>query len=359
MYNKPWTIEPLEVIVLHNNNDSFNQRNIMKSLFISLFLILQLIAFPSMAKSLKIGLVLDDLRVERWQKDRDIFVAKAEELGAKVYVQSANGNEQVQISQIENMITRGVDVLVIIPTNGEVLTNVIAEAKRDGIKVLAYDRLIKNADIDLYVSFDNVKVGEMQSTALVKLMPKGNYFMIGGSPVDNNAHLFRKGQMNVLQPYVDKGDIKIVGDQWADSWLPENALKIMENGLTANKNKIDAVVASNDGTAGGAIQALDAQGLAGKVVISGQDADLAAVRRIVKGTQTMTVYKPIKALATESAKLAIDLASDKAVKGNSSLNNGMKDVPSFLLEPIAVTKENLDATVIADGFHPKEEVYKK
>ena len=330
----------------------------MKSLFVTLLLLLQLISLPAFAKSIKIGLILDDLRVERWQKDRDIFVETAKSLGAKVYVQSANGNEQVQISQIENMITRGVDVLVIIPTNGEVLTNVIADAKQDKIKVLAYDRLIKNADIDLYVSFDNVKVGEMQSKALVSLQPKGNYFMIGGSPVDNNAHLFRKGQMNILQPYIDKGDIKIVGDQWADSWLPENALKIMENGLTANKNKIDAVVASNDGTAGGAIQALEAQGLAGKVVISGQDADLAAVRRIVKGTQTMTVYKPIKALATESAKLAIQLAEGKVVKGNSILNNGKKDVPAFLLEPIAVDKANLESTVIADGFHPKEDVFK-
>lgn len=313
---------------------------------------------PSFAKGVKIGMVLDDLRVERWQKDRDIFVEQAESLGAKVYVQSANGNESVQISQIENMISKGVNVLVIIPTNGEVLGNVIADAKRDGIKVLAYDRLIKNADIDLYVSFDNVKVGEMQATALVKEAPKGKYFMIGGAPTDNNAHMFRQGQMNIIKPLVDKGDIEIVGDQWADSWLPENALKIMENGLTANKNNIDAVVASNDGTAGGAIQALSAQGLAGKVVISGQDADLAAVQRIVKGTQTMTVYKPIKSLATESAKLAIKLAKDEKIEASTTLDNGKKSVPSLLLAPIAVTKENLDATVIADGFHKKEDVYK-
>lgn len=322
-------------------------------------LVLALSSMPSFAKTVKIGMAIDDLRLERWQKDRDIFVKKADELGAEVFVQSANGNEQTQMSQIENMISRGVDVLVIIPYNGKVLTNVIKEAKEEGIKVLAYDRLISNADIDFYISFDNEKVGEIQAQAMLKQKPKGNYFLMGGAPTDNNAKLFRKGQMNILQPKIDSGDIKIVGDQWVDSWLAENALKIMENALTANENKIDAVVASNDATAGGAIQALDAQGLAGKVAISGQDADLAAVRRIVDGTQTMTVYKSISQLANKAAEIAVELANDKKPATNASLNNGLKDVPAWLLNPIAVDKSNLDSTVIADGFHSKADVYQK
>ena len=271
---------------------------------------LLLASMAGMAKEVKIGMAIDDLRLERWQKDRDIFVNKAESLGAKVFVQSANGNEETQMSQIENMINRGVDVLVIIPYNGQVLSNVIKEAKQEGIKVLAYDRMINNADIDFYISFDNEKVGEMQAQSLVDKVPQGNYFLMGGSPVDNNAKLFRAGQMKVLKPYVDDGKIKIVGDQWVDGWLPENALKIMENALTANNNKIDAVVASNDATAGGAIQALTAQGLAGKVAISGQDADLAGVKRIISGTQTMTVYKPITTLATNAAEIAVELGND-------------------------------------------------
>lgn len=314
---------------------------------------------PSFSKTVKIGMAIDDLRLERWQKDRDIFVNKAEELGAKVFVQSANGNEQTQLSQIENMISRGVDVLVIIPYNGEVLSNVIKEAKRDGIKVLAYDRLINNADIDFYLSFDNEKVGEIQAQAMIDKKPTGNYFLMGGAPTDNNAKLFRQGQMNILQPKIDSGDINVVGDQWVDSWLAENALKIMENALTANQNKIDAVVASNDATAGGAVQALEAQGLAGKVAISGQDADLAAVRRIVAGTQTMTVYKSISKLANKAAEIAVDLANDKEPASNATLNNGTKDVPSWLLEPVSVDKENIDTTIISDGFHSKEDVYQK
>ncbi|WP_026959637.1 D-xylose ABC transporter substrate-binding protein [Aliagarivorans taiwanensis] len=305
----------------------------------------------------KIGMAIDDLRLERWQKDRDFFVAKAEELGAKVFVQSSNSNEQAQISQIENMISRGVDVLVIIPYNGQVLANVIAEAKAEGIKVLAYDRLINNAEIDFYLSFDNERVGELQAQALVERRDSGKFFLMGGSPVDNNAHLFRKGQMNVIQPLVDAGQVQIVGDQWAEGWAAENALKIMENALTANDNDIDVVVASNDSTAGGAIQALDAQGLAGKVLISGQDADLAAIRRVVAGTQTMTIYKPIQMLATTAAEIAVELGAGNQPETNSSLNNGLKDVPAYLLTPIAVDKDNVDDTVIADGFHKKEDVY--
>lgn len=314
-------------------------------------------SLPAVAAGEKIGLLMSDLRLERWQKDRDLFTQAAESMGAEVYTQSANGDVTTQISQIENMISRGVDVLVIVPENGEVLGNVLAEAKAEGIKVLAYDRLIKFADIDLYVSFDNIRVGEMQAEALLGLKPTGNYFLMGGSPTDNNAKMFRQGQMNVLQPAIDAKKINVVGDQWAMGWSAEAALNIMENGLTANANKIDAVVASNDSTAGGAIQALAAQGLSGKVVISGQDADLAAVRRIVAGTQTMTVYKPISSLAKTSAEMAVKLARGENIQSNGTVNNGTKEVNAVLLAPIAVTKDNLDATVIADGFHSRNDVY--
>ncbi|MGO2356028.1 MAG: D-xylose ABC transporter substrate-binding protein [Marinomonas foliarum] len=314
-------------------------------------------SIPALADGEKIGLLMSDLRLERWQKDRDIFTSAAEAMGAKVYTQSANGDVTTQISQIENMISRGVDVLVIVPENGEVLGNVLAEAKAEGIKVLAYDRLIKFADIDLYVSFDNIRVGEMQAEALLKRKPRGNYFLMGGSPTDNNAKMFRQGQMNVIQPAIDAKQIQIVGDQWAMGWSAEAALNIMENGLTANANKIDAVVASNDSTAGGAIQALAAQGLSGKVVISGQDADLAAMRRIVAGTQTMTVYKPISKLATASAEMAVKLARGEKIQVTGHVNNGKKDVDALLLTPIAVTKDNLDSTVIADGYHTRNAVY--
>jgi len=309
---------------------------------------------------IKIGLSLDTLKEERWQHDRDLFVARCQELGAEVLVQAANSQDALQNSQAENLLTQGVNVLVVVPHNGKSAATMVESAHKSGVPVIAYDRLINDCDLDLYVSFDNVRVGELQADYIVKKAPKGNYVLIGGAPTDNNAKLFRQGQMNVLQPLIAKGDIKVVADQWAADWLPVEALKIMENALTKNNNKVDAVVVSNDGTAGGAIQALAEQKLAGKIPVSGQDADLAACQRIVAGTQSMTVYKPIKQLATKAAELAVAMAKKEPFTDKTTvINNGKKDVTSILLTPIQVDKDNLDATVIADGYQKKEDVYKK
>jgi D-xylose transport system substrate-binding protein len=310
------------------------------------------------AGKIKIGLSLDTLKEERWQHDRDLFTAKCKELGAEVLVQAANSDDALQNSQAENLLTEGVQVLVVVPHNGRSAATIVESAHRAGVPVIAYDRLINDCDLDYYVSFDNVKVGEMQADYLVKHRPKGNYLLIGGAPTDHNALMFRQGQMDVLKPYVDRGDIKIVADQWATDWQPVAALKITENALTKTHNKIDAVLVSNDGTAGGAVQALAEQGLAGKVLVSGQDADLAACQRIVAGTQSMTVYKPIRKLADKAAEMAVDLALKRPILDKTvPINNGKKEVPSILLEPIEVDKSNLDSTVIADGYQKKDEVY--
>lgn len=311
-----------------------------------------LITTPALADKAhpKIGFSIDDLRVERWARDRDYFVEAAKALGAEVSVQSADANEQRQISQIENLIAKKVDAIVIVPFNSKVLTNTIKEAKKAGIKVVSYDRLILNADVDAYISFDNQRVGEIQADAILKMVPKGNYFLLGGSPTDNNAKLLREGHEKVLKAAIDKGDIKVVGKQWVKDWNPSEALQIIENALTANANKINAIVASNDGTAGGAIQALAAQNLAGKVAVSGQDADLAAVKRVIAGTQAVTVYKPLKLIASEAAKLSVQLIKGEKPKFNSQLDNGMKKVDSLLLTPTAITKANVDI-LIKDNFY--------
>nr|WP_229413001.1 D-xylose ABC transporter substrate-binding protein [Massilia alkalitolerans] len=303
----------------------------------------------------KIGFSIDDLRLERWARDRDYFTAAAQKLGAKVYVQSADASEQRQIAQIENLISRGVDVLVIVPYNATVLNNAIREAKKAKIKVVSYDRLILNADVDAYVSFDNKAVGELQAQSLVNLKPKGNYYLLGGAPTDNNAKILREGQMKVLQPLVDKGDVRIVGKQWVKDWSASEAMAIVENALTASGNKIDAVVASNDGTAGGAIQALAAQKLAGKVVVSGQDADLAAVRRVIAGTQTMTVYKPLRALASNAANVAVQLVRNQKPAYNAQMHNGVKNVDSLLLKPVLLNKSNVDL-LVKDGFYTQAQL---
>ena len=302
------------------------------------------------AKNPKIGFSIDDLRVERWARDRDYFVAAATQLGAKVFVQSADASEQKQIAQIENLIARGVDVLVIVPYNATVLNNAIREAKKANIKVVSYDRLALNSDVDAYISFDNKAVGELQARALVALKPKGNYYLLGGAPTDNNAKMLREGQLAVLQPLVDKGDIKIVGKQWVKEWNPSEAMAIIENALTANGNKIDAIVASNDGTAGGVIQALTSQKLNGKVAVSGQDADIAAVRRVIAGSQAMTVYKPLKLIAGEAAKLSVQLVRNEKPAYNAQYDNGFKKVNTVLLKPTQLTRDNVNL-LVTDGFY--------
>ena len=307
---------------------------------------------------IKIGFSMDTLQEERWLRDRELFKKSVEALGAEVEILAANGDDALQISQAETLISQGIDLLVIVPHNAEATAAIVHRAHEAGIKVIAYDRLVKNADIDLYVSFDNEQVGEMQAKAITKLVPKGNYVYIGGAITDNNALLFKKGVFNVLQPLIDKGDIKIVYDQWTIDWNPENALANMEAALKANGNQIDAVIAANDATAGGVIHALTAQGLAGKIPVAGQDAELAAAQRIVEGTQTMTVYKPIQSLTEKVAQLAVNLAKGENIDANQKVNNGKIEVPSVLLAPIAVDRFNIDDTIIADGFHSRVDVYR-
>ncbi|WP_242972952.1 D-xylose ABC transporter substrate-binding protein [Anaeromicrobium sediminis] len=309
-------------------------------------------------KEIVIGFSMDTLKEERWQKDRDILMARAQEKGVKILIQAANGDDNKQIAQAENMISQGVDVLMVAPHNAEVAATIVESAHAEGIPVLSYDRLIKNADVDLYVSFDNEKVGNLQGEYVTKMNPKGNYVYIGGAPTDNNAHLFKKGAMDVLKPFIDNGDINLVYEQMSKDWQPSEAQKHMENALTANKNKVDVVICANDGTAGGAISALAEQQLSGKVPVTGQDAELAACQRIVEGQQVMTVYKPIPKLAETALDLAIKMAKKEEVKTNSTVANGKIDVLSYLLEPVVVDKDNMMDTIIKDGYHPFEEVYK-
>jgi len=307
---------------------------------------------------IKIGFSMDTLKEERWPKDRDLFKQAVEDLGTEVVIREAKGDDALQIVQAETLISEGIDLLVIVPHNAEAVATIVKKAHSAGIKVISYDRLVKNSSIDLYISFDNELVGELQAKAITKLVPKGKYAYIGGANTDNNAHLIKKGVFNVLQPLIDKGDIQVVYDQWTENWSPENARLNMKAALKINNNEIDAIIAANDSTAGGVIEALAAQGLAGKIPVAGQDADLAAAQRIVEGTQTMTIYKPIKTLAYEAAIAAIQMAKGEDIVTDRKINNGKLDIPSLLLPPIAVDKYNIDETIIADGFHSRQDVYK-
>lgn len=301
---------------------------------------------------------MDTLKEERWQRDKDLVEKRCKELGMQVNVQVANGDDSLQIKQSENLLTQGVDVLIVAPHNGEIAAAIVEAAHRQGVPVIAYDRLIKNADLDLYISHQVVKIGEMQAQYLLDHVNKkpANFVIVGGSPTDNNAILLHQGQMNVLKPAVDRGDVKIVTDQYAKEWQASAALNIVENALTQSNNQVDGVVCSNDGTARGAVQALEGQGLAGKVLVSGQDADLASLKLIVEGKQTMTIYKAIQPLAHGAVDAAIKLARGEKIATTDTIDNGRKQVPAILLEPIAVDRNNLLDTVVKDGYQTLEQI---
>jgi D-xylose transport system substrate-binding protein len=306
------------------------------------------------------GFSMDTLKEARWQADRDFFVKRAKEVGAEVLVQSANSDDARQIQDVEALLTREVDVLVIIPHNGAAMAKGVNLAHQAGIPVVAYDRLITDCDLDIYLTFDNVRVGELQAQFLVDRRPQGRplrLVRIYGSKTDNNAFLFKKGQDNILEPLIKSGDVIVVHEDWAQDWKPENAKRIVNAAITKGGATFDAVLASNDGTAGGAIQALTEEGAAGKVIVTGQDAELAACQRIVAGTQAMTIYKPVSKLAPAAVDAAVALARGKPVIATGATDNKKVKVPSILLEVIAVTKENLMDTVIKDGFHSREDIF--
>jgi len=326
-------------------------------------------ATTATVKDIKIGVSMATLQEERWQKDRDIVVNELMAQGVKkenIFVQSADGDEQKQVTQSENLITQGIDVLIIFPQNGEACAPIVDSAHEAGVKVVAIDRIIKNVDLDFFITYDAFTIGTIQGEYITKLVNKGNWIMIAGAPQDPNAALIRQGQMKFVQPLIDKGDVKVVLDQAANYWNPDEALLYTEQGLTANKNDIQCVFTSNDGCAGAAIEALQEQGLAGKVPVPGLDADLAACQRIVAGTQTMTVYRKLSIMDKAAAQAAVALANGTDISKATGVtletkNNGKIDVPAIMLkgadQMFAVDNSNMEE-VVKDGWLKAADIYK-
>ncbi|MGC1620812.1 MAG: substrate-binding domain-containing protein [Candidatus Acidiferrum sp.] len=326
---------------------------ILSALFAATFALAALNGQGAQAKvenKLKIGFSIEDMKGERWQTDLDSFKARAEQLGAEVISADAGGDDARQFQQVQHMIKAGIKVLVLMPRDTTKASRMVDAAKSANVKVISYDRLVLNSDVDLYVSFDRPEIGWMQAEYLVKQAPKGNYVLIAGSPRDEGAKILHDAQMRVLQPYIDRGDIKVIADGYTKDWLPSEAYLFMLNAVDSAHGDIAAVLASNDGLAGGAIQALREHHLDGKVLVSGQDADLAAVICIAQGIQSMTVYKPVGNEAVVAAEEAVRLAKGEKTRANRTISDGKGDVPAILLKPVLVTRENIKTTVVKDGF---------
>lgn len=304
---------------------------------------------------IKIGYSADTLVIERWKRDMELFKQEADKAGVEVIYNNANENNERQVNQIKALIDANVDVLVIIPYDKNGISAVVKEAIDKGIKVVSYDRLINDAPVDVYLSFDNLKVGELMAEALIK-ETKGNYVLINGSPEDNNSSMFRKGYVDYLQSYVDSGEVSIIKEVWANDWREAPAYDAIVEVLNEDQT-IDAIIGANDHLAEATIRALSERGLAGQVYVAGHDADISACQRIVEGTQHVTIYKPIENIAFKAVEIAIKLAKDEPIDYEETINNGY-EVPYLKLDVIPVTKENMRDTVIKDGFHREEDVYR-
>ncbi|MDA3847866.1 MAG: substrate-binding domain-containing protein, partial [Vallitaleaceae bacterium] len=280
-----------------------------------------------------VGFCIDTMVIERWQKDKDRFTAKAEELGFEVKVANAYEDTNRQIQQMRALSDDGAVAIVIIAFDKDSLEEVVDEAKKAGVVVIAYDRMTTNANVDAYVSFDNVKVGEYMASYLLDAAPTGNYVIINGSPADNNATMFNEGYYNILRPAIDRGDIEVSKEESATMWREDIAydaiVTLLQEGV-----QIDAIIGANDRLAEAAISALSEYGLAGTIPVVGHDADISACQRIVEGRQLMTVYKPIKNLAEGAVEIMITLLEDGKVESDETI--GDYNVPYIKFEVFPV-----------------------
>lgn len=302
-----------------------------------------------------VGVSWSNFQEERWKTDEAAIKAQLEKLGARYISADAAGSPEKQLADIDGLMAKGAKVLIVLAMDKDAILPAVNKAAKQKVPVIAYDRLIEAPGV-FYITFDNKEVGRMQARAVFQAKPKGNYVMIKGSPTDPNANFLREGQQEIIEAAVKKGDIKIVGEEYTEGWKPEVAQKNMEQILTRNGGKVDAVVASNDGTAGGVVAALSSKGLKG-VPVSGQDGDFAALNRVAMGTQTVSVWKDARDLGKQAASAAVNLGAGKKVDGASAWNGGEKKIAlqAQFLKPVPITRDNLDV-VLKAGWIKKDEL---
>jgi D-xylose transport system substrate-binding protein len=308
--------------------------------------------------SLKIGFSLGDFSADRWSQEPQYFSTAAREFGAKVMFEYAYGDAAKQLNQAAKLINSGVKVLVIFPTHADGWESVVETAHKAGVKVIAYDRMLINADVDYYVSFFNDEIGRQQAQYAVEHRPKGNYILLEGPTSDVNSIFVLQGQKEVLKPYTDRGDIKILLEKHLDTWNSIDAYNEIQSFLDKNKVTVDAILAANDDLAGGSIMALDMSLGTYHILITGQDASLGGCQNILNGKQSMTTYGSIRNLAALAAETCVKLArGEKITSVNSSVSNGKKEIPAILLKTVAVDKNNMKQTVIKDGYLKADQLH--
>jgi D-xylose transport system substrate-binding protein len=331
----------------------------MKIKFFNLIIIASLILFNSCQtekKKVIVGFLFSDFNSPRWERESILFKEKISELGGEAIIAVAGGDEVKQYNQAQEFINQGVDVIVITASNANTAAAIVREAHKKGIEVIAYDGLILNTDLDYLVGFDLEKVGELQADYVFKKNPTGNYVILNGDKIHSAAVEMNNGVNKVLKQSIESQKINIIYSAWIENWSSINAQYYIEKIIEFSGNKIDGIVAANDGIAGGVAKILKERGMEGQITLTGQDGDIDACSRILKGEQSMTVYKSSKLIAHATADLAFRVAKHERTEGLTYRFNGRLDVPSLLLDPISVDKSNMESTIVADGIYTMDEI---
>lgn len=299
----------------------------------------------------RVGMSWANFQEERWKIDQAGIEAALEKIGGTLISTDAQSSPQKQASDVESLLVQEIDALMIVSQDADTIMSSVERALDTGVPVIAYERQIEHPDVT-YVAFDPVEVGRIQAREITKAAPEGNYVIIKGSPTDPYTTYVVQGQREIIDPMVEAGDITVVAEQFTDGWLPANAQRNMEQILTAKDNEVDAVLAANDGTAGGVIAALQGAGLAGAVPVSGQDGDIAALNRIARGTQTVTAWKDTRELGRLGGEVAAKIINGEdpaTIEGAQDWDKGEKGITqtAIVLAPVAITRDNLDVVVDA------------
>ncbi|HAH24782.1 MAG TPA: hypothetical protein DCL77_13685 [Prolixibacteraceae bacterium] len=329
------------------------------STFSLLFMFLACIPILSGCKQQtpKVGILLHSYENDRWTKDKDYLVENLKKLGAEVMLEVADNNQQKQIAQAQDMISKGAKVLIVVAINQDEAGQIVDMAHKENVKVIGYDRLINNCSLDYYVTANSTQIGGLMTSYVTSLKPRGKYAIIPGSKYDNNAMKIFIGQMNVLQPYMEKGDIQLVYSEFTEAWTPAEGSLHTNAILDQNGDSINAIICGSDAITDGVLTTLKERGLEGKVMVTGQDAELDNIRDIVHGTQTCDILKPLKEMAQTTAELAVELATEKPLTMKfTTESNGKVLVKSVLIDATVVNKNNIETTVVASGFHTSAQV---
>ncbi len=318
----------------------------MRIVFTPLVICISIFCSSCTKEKPQIGFLMDDFLSERWTIDSSYLKQNLKELGADLKIRVANSSDSLQLEQAKELIKEGVEVLLLVPTDARNACKIIDYAHSKGVKVISYERLILGCDVDYYVSFDGVKVGELQANYITERVPKGNYMIISGPKSDHNSWLFREGQMKVLQPLIDKGEVNIVYDKFMSEWIAAEAYAETFNFFAEKGDSVDAIIVGNDAMAEGVIDAYRGLGY-DSIPTAGQDGEIAAIKRIVKGTQSVTVYKPLQELSKKASCLAYDLAMGNDINPDEfgSIENETGSIPFMKIEPVIIDVNNYEAVL--------------